>query len=54
MRAYAQGHDLVEIAEAEGVSASTMGWLVSSAQARLRDILEERLGADDGMRYRPR
>lgn len=53
MRAYAQGHDLVEIAEAEGVSASTMGWLVSSAQARLRDILEERLGADDGMRYRP-
>lgn len=54
MRAYAGGCDLVEIAEAEGVSVATMGWLISSAQERLRDILEERLGADDGMRYRPR
>ncbi|MHB1318550.1 MAG: RNA polymerase sigma factor [Anaerolineae bacterium] len=54
MRAFAQGHDLVEIAEAEGVSVATMGWLIRSAQERLRDILEERLGADDGMRYRAR
>jgi DNA-directed RNA polymerase specialized sigma24 family protein len=53
MRAYAQGHDLTEIADAEGVSAATMGWLVAAAQERLRDILEERLGADDGARFRP-
>jgi len=54
MRAFAQGHDLAEIAAAEGVSVTTMGWLISSAQRRLRDILEDRLGADDGSRYRSR
>ncbi len=54
IRAYSQGHDLADIAEAEGVSEATMGWLLKSAQDRLRDILEEHLGADDGMRYRAR
>lgn len=52
MRAFAHGYDVDAIADAEGVSVSTMNWLLSTAQEHLRDILEGRLGADDGARYR--
>lgn len=52
MRALAHGYDVAAIADAEGVSVSTMNWLLSTAQEHLRDILEGRLGADDGARYR--
>ncbi|MGI6368782.1 MAG: hypothetical protein ACOX2L_10605 [Anaerolineae bacterium] len=52
MRAFAAGHDVAEIAEAEGVSPTTMNWLITSAQEHLRAILEGQLGADDGSRFR--
>jgi DNA-directed RNA polymerase specialized sigma24 family protein len=54
IRAYAQGFDLAAIAEAEGLSETTMGSLLTSAQQRLRDILQDKFGADDGARYRSR
>lgn len=46
-----RGHSLSSIAASEGVSEATMNWLVSEAKQRLADILAEKLGADDGMRY---
>ena len=53
IRAYAMGYTLTEIAQAEGLSDATMDWLLTSARERLRDILTEKVGGDDGMRYRP-
>jgi len=46
-----RGRSLTYLAEAEGVSEATMRWLASEAKQRLADILTEKLGADDGMRY---
>jgi hypothetical protein len=40
-----------EIARAEGVSETTMRWLIRSARERLHDILADKVGADDGSRY---
>jgi DNA-directed RNA polymerase specialized sigma24 family protein len=54
IQAYAVGFTIAEIAEAENVQESTMTWLVDTARSRLRDILTEKLDADDGTRYRPR
>ncbi len=53
IQAYAVGFSIAEIAEAEGIQEATMTWLLDLARQRLRDILTEKLGADDGMRYRP-
>ncbi len=53
IQAYAMGFSIAEIAEAEGISPSTMAWLLDVARERLQDILTEKLDADDGMRYRP-
>ena len=53
IQALAVGFTVGEIAEAEGLNETTMAWLVDVARQRLRDILAEKLGADDGMRYRP-
>jgi hypothetical protein len=53
IQAYAVGFTVAEIAEAEGIQEATMTWLLDTARQRLRDILTEKLGADDGMRYRP-
>lgn len=53
IQAYAVGFTVAEIAEAEGILESTMAWLLDTARQRLRDILTEKLDADDGTRYRP-
>ncbi len=53
IQALAVGFSVTEIAEAEGLNETTMTWLVDVARQRLRDILADKLGADDGMRYRP-
>jgi hypothetical protein len=53
IQAFAVGFSVPEIAKAEGITETTMTWLLDVARQRLRDILTEKLGADDGMRYRP-
>jgi DNA-directed RNA polymerase specialized sigma24 family protein len=53
IRAEAHGFDITAIAQAEGLSEGTVAWLLHTARERLRDILEGKLGADDGARYRP-
>lgn len=52
MQAYALGFSIAEIAEAEGLRESTMAWLIETARERLQDILMEKLGSDNGQRYR--
>lgn len=52
IQAYAVGMTPAEIADAEGLRESTMIWLLEMARQRLRDILTDKLGADDGMRFR--
>jgi hypothetical protein len=46
------GRSVEELAEIEGLAKATMRWLLTSAMDHLRDLLTEKLGADDGSRYR--
>lgn len=45
------GHTVRELAEAEGVSESTLQWLLDTARQRLHDILTEKLNGDTGQRF---
>jgi len=52
MRGIMVGLGLSDLATAEGVSESTMSWLIKAAKDQLRDILSGKLGADDGQRFK--
>jgi hypothetical protein len=40
-----------DVATIEGLSATTVTWLLQEAKQRLADLLQEKIGADDGMRF---
>jgi len=51
LRAMVEGIAVKDIAAAEGLSEQTMVWLIEAAKERLRDILTQKLDADDGQRF---
>lgn len=51
LRAAVEGVAVIDIAAAEGIGEQTMAWLIESAKERLRDILTQQLGGDDGQRF---
>ncbi|MEN6478140.1 MAG: hypothetical protein ABFD20_00695 [Anaerolineales bacterium] len=51
LRAMVEGIAVRDIALAEGLAEQTIVWLIESAKERLRDILQQKLGGDDGQRF---
>ena len=51
IKGYLGGHSEADIAASEGISQTTMHWLLSEAKERLKDLLAAKIGADDGTRY---